>query len=218
MEKRIISLTLSVLLAHLLPLILFGLTLAGRSNAQPLVTENRHEIPDPGKQEFAPWTTLLQVQSGNPFSSKEGRFSIKLPPGFPALELKEETAATAVGNIEVHNYNSGTSQGFCIVSYSDYPPVSFQGRTAQKILEDARDGALGSVKGTLEKQANITVQGHPALVFYGAGDSSGKTFYVMFEYVLVQPRVYQVGYLTDDRAGLEKPEVQAYFKSFRLEE
>src|SRR5215213_7556999 len=97
----------------------------------------------------------LSTQTGTKFISKEGGFSIALPPNFSPFQHKAETQATGVGNIELHTFSSATPTGFCVLGYSDFPPVSFQGRSAQKILEDGRDGALKNANGILEKQKSI---------------------------------------------------------------
>ncbi|HEX8844012.1 MAG TPA: hypothetical protein VF791_05185 [Pyrinomonadaceae bacterium] len=158
------------------------------------------------------------TQARIPYSSKEGRFSITLPAGFQTFRHKAQTQPTAVGDIEVNMYNSDSPSGACIVSYSDYPPATFQGRSPQQILEDGRDGALKTVNGILEKQKTMTVQGHQGLSFYGTAKAGNSQIYFRFDYVFVQPRVYQIGYLTYQRAVLDSPAAQDYFKSFRIED
>lgn len=157
-------------------------------------------------------------QQGILFSSPEGRFSIRLPTGFPAFKESTSNQTTGVGDIELHTFLSVIPQGACIVGYSDFPPQTFQGRTSEKILEDGRDGALKNVNGTLEQQEHTTVQGHPALIIYSRATADGRPVFIRFHFVLVQPRAYQFGFLTYDRGSLDGLEVESYFKSFRLEQ
>jgi len=163
--------------------------------------------------EFAP-----VVQQGILFSSKEGRFSIQLPAGFPALKESVSNQTTDVGVIELHMFSSGNLRGACIISYSDFPPQSFHGRNAEKILEDGRDGALKSINGTLDQQEHTTIQGYPAIIVYSTATAEGRPVFIRYHFVLVQQRAYQFGFLTYDKGSLDSLEVEAYFKSFRLEQ
>jgi len=137
-------LAISVALAH-------GTAATGERNSTPRITGPK----------FA-----NLAQEGVLFSSKEGRFSIRLPAGFPALKESVSNQTTDVGVVELHMFSSGNLRGACIISYSDFPPQSFHGRNAEKILEDGRDGALKSINGTLDQQEHTTIQGYPAIIVY----------------------------------------------------
>jgi hypothetical protein len=200
-----------------LPLILFGVILSSPGSVKQTLVETRDGATVAVTKEPRAWANILLTQSGTPFSSKEGRFSITLPPGFPAFGHTQTTQTTSAGKIELHSYQAETSIGGCAVMYSDFPPASFQGRSAQKMLEDGSAGALKNVNGTLEKQEFTTVQGYPALKMYGSGKSGETTFYVRFHFVLARPRAYQIGYLAYDRADLDKPAIKAYLESFHVE-
>jgi hypothetical protein len=161
-------------------------------------------------------TGTTSDSSGVVYNSPDDRFSITLPPGFSQFTAQHRTQPTAVGNVELNILQSENSRGGCLLGYSDFPEASFQGRTPQKMLEDGRDGALRNISGTLEKQENLTVQGKTGIGVYGSGSSGGKTFYVRFNFILDKPRAYQIGYLSSDRAELDKPDIQAYFDSFHI--
>ena len=201
-----------------LPFISFGLVLSGHSRAQQTVIEERYAMAAVNPNKPWPPPEALLTQAGTPFSSKEGRFSIILPSGFPAFKYQKQTTPTAVGDIVLNSYNSETPRGACAVMYSDFPAATFEGRSAQKILEDGRDAALKAVNGTLEKEKSTTVQGFPALTIYWSTSNQGKSFYSRFDFVLVQPRAYQIGYISYDKNDLDKPDIQTYFKSFRLDD
>jgi hypothetical protein len=152
------------------------------------------------------------------FSSPEGRFSIRLPLDFPTFKESKETQTTSVGPVETHFFSSQTARGASVLAYTDFPPTTFVSRTPEKILEDGRDGALKSGSAVLEKEERTMRQGHPTLVFYATSTSGGRPIYIRFDLVLAQPRTYQIGFLTYERAILNGPDAQAYFKSFRIEE
>jgi hypothetical protein len=161
-------------------------------------------------------TPSTPTSSGMAYNSTDGRFSITLPPGYSAFTSQQKTQPTAAGPIELVILQTENSQGACVLGYSDFPDASFVGRTPKKMLEDGRDGALKNINATLEKQNDITVQGKTGLDIYGSTNQSGKDIYVRFQFVLDKPRAYQIGYLAYNRADLDKPEVQAYFDSFRI--
>jgi hypothetical protein len=161
-------------------------------------------------------TATMTTTSGPVYNSPDGKFSITLPPGFSQFTSQKTTQQTLAGPIELNILQSEIPSGGCVLGYSDFPEASFQGRTPQKMLEDGRDGALKNMGATLEKQDNLTVQGRTAINVYGSTTSGGKPFYVRFQFVLDKPRAYQIGYLAYNRSDLDKPDVQAYFDSFRL--
>ena len=161
-------------------------------------------------------TSSTPASSGLPYSAPDGRFSITLPPGFRAFTSQKNTQATAAGPIELTIMQSETTQGAAVLGFSDFPDASFVGRTPKKMLEDGRDGALRNINATLEKQNDITVQGKTGLDIYGSTNQGGKDIYVRFQFILDKPRAYQIGYLAYKRADLDKPDVQAYFDSFRI--
>ena len=150
------------------------------------------------------------------YDSPDGKFSITLPPGYSQFQSQSRTQPTPAGDVQLNILQSEIPKGACVLGYSDFPERAFVGRTPQKMLEDGRDGALRNINGTLEKQENITVQGKTGIAIYGSASSAGKSVYVRFNFILDKPRAYQIGYLAYDRAELDKPEVQAYFDSFRL--
>lgn len=161
-------------------------------------------------------TSSSPTASGTAYTDPAGRFSISLPPGFKAFTAQKQSQPTPAGPIDLNILQSETLQGACVLGYSDFPEASFVGRTPKKMLEDGRDGALRNIKATLEKQADITVQGKTGLDIYGSTKQGGKDIYVRFQFVLDKPRAYQIGYLAYNRADLDKPDVQAYFDSFRI--
>jgi hypothetical protein len=156
------------------------------------------------------------TSSGLTYNSPDGRFSVVLPPGFSAFTSQQKTQPTAAGPIELYILQSENSRGACVLGYSDFPEGSFVGRTPKKMLEDGRDGALRNINATLEKQEDLTVQGKTGLSIYGSTSQAGKNIFVRFHFIIDKPRVYQVGYLAYNRADLDKPDVEAYFDSFRM--
>jgi hypothetical protein len=163
-------------------------------------------------------TSATVERNSTPSRINGPEFAIRLPAGFPALKESVSNQTTDVGVIELHMFSSGNLRGACIISYSDFPPQSFHGRSAEKILEDGRDGALKSINGTLDQQEHTTIQGYPAIIVYSTATAEGRPVFIRYHFVLVQQRAYQFGFLTYDKGSLDGLEVEAYFKSFRLEQ
>ena len=185
------------------------------SDSSTTTTNNRGTTASPTASPGRTSSTPTRA-SGTGYDSPDGRFSIALPPGFGAFTSQKTTSPTAAGPIDLTIMQSENPQGACVVGYSDFPEASFEGRTPKKMLEDGRDGALKNIKATLEKQEDLTVQGKTGLAIYGSTNQGGKDIYVRFHFVLDKPRAYQMGYLAYNRADLDKPDVQAYFDSFRI--
>lgn len=189
-----------------------GIYFATRSSG----TTTSGGYPTPSPRYSPGGTPTTPTTSGLPYTSTDGRFSITLPPGFSAFTSQQKTQPTAAGPIELTILQSENSRGASVLGYSDFPDGSFVGRTPKKMLEDGRDGALRNINATLEKQEDLSVQGKTGLAIYGSTNQAGKNIYVRFHFIIDKPRVYQVGYLAYNRADLDKPEVQAYFDSFRM--
>lgn len=190
----------------------FTLVSSGRSSTQPTNRAHHTNLEAANTQQ-------LKAPSGKTLHSAAGRFRITLPAELPAFKLTETIQKTSVGDIKLHMYLSEIPGAACMISYSDFPPASFNGRTAQEMLEDGRDGAFKNVHATRDKQENLVVQGNPAISVYGSGSfASGQPFNLHFYFVLVRPRAYQIGCVTSDQAGLGNLKIQTYLNSFRLDD
>lgn len=163
-----------------------------------------------------PLGTLLGVPS-KPFISFEGRFIVTPPPGF--LDFERSTQTLSDGKTELHLYRSHSPDGSSalVIGYADLSEVAAS-RPPTVILEAARDRALETVNGTLEKQENLTIQGQPALSFYGSApdQDSGRQVYFRYDAILKLRRFYSFCYTRVDNAKLNSPETIASFKSFVL--
>ena len=171
---------------------------------------------DPGSTPTASPGATASTAAGQTYNDPNGRFSVTLPSDYPAFTSQKQTQPTLAGPVELNMLLSEKPTGAFIVGYSDFPESAFEGRTPKKMLEDGRDGSLKNISATLEKQQDLTVQGRTGLAVYGSASSGGKPYYVRFNFILDKPRAYQVGYLAYNRADLDKPEVQAFFDSFKM--
>lgn len=149
-------------------------------------------------------------------NSQEGKFSLILPSGFtnPAAEMVP--VATDVGPLTMTTYLSESPRGLVMFSFLDYPASVFETRSVAQMLDGGREGALQSMNATLEKQEDFTFEGNQGRSIYFNLDDQGEKAYGRIDYLVVKPRLYQLGYLSHDQAEMAKPDVAGYFKSFQL--
>lgn len=195
-----------------------GIILATRGSKESPQNINLTGVTTPGATpRTSPGTkSTPSTTSGVVYNSNDEKFQITLPPGFSTFKSQKQSQATPAGNIDLTILQTETASGACLVGFSDFPAASWVGRTPLKMMEDGRDGALRNINATLEKQRELKVQGRDALDVYGSTSQGGRSIYVRFQFVLDKPRAYQIGYLAYNRADLDKPDVQAYFDSFRI--
>jgi hypothetical protein len=156
------------------------------------------------------------TSSGQSYDDPGGRFTVTLPSGYPSFKLQKQTQPSIAGPVDFNLLMSERPDDAFMLGYLDFPQAVFEGRTDQELLEGGLNGSLKNINATLEKKEDITVQGRNGVSVYGSATNAGRPYYIRFNYILDKPRAYQVGYLAFDRANLDKPEVQAFFDSFKM--
>ena len=148
------------------------------------------------------WTTT---------ASKDGGFVVAMP-GQPTETVS--AVKLPVGSLQVHVWTvaRGRDTAF-IVCYSDYPEDFIKAKSADAVLDGARDGAVSETKGQLLNEVHIDLKGYSGrditiAVAAGKGASRDRMF-------LVGRRLYQllVGTVPSE---VRSAEVERFFKSFRL--
>ena len=157
---------------------------------------------------------VLRHQQPIPFSSKEAKFSVSLPPGFPAFKVNETRQPS--GDITI-TYQSQTDRGMCALE-SNLSQQLFAIDRADEAHEAGRNAILERVKGTLEKEERITIQRFPGLRVYISATRDGRQVYLRAELVLTSHRSYIIGYLAYSKADRDSAEIEAYFSSFRIDQ
>lgn len=160
----------------------------------------------------------LTLSAQDTFTSQEGGFSVAFPDGYPSPKVDSSDVSTRIGALKMYTFLAERNDAACMVAYSDYPEDAFDGASVSALLDSARNGALNNVNGKLIKQKSITINGHPGRSVYFRGKSGGTTIYGRFDYYLVEPRLYQIGYMALRQKSIDTREVKNYFSSFRLAE
>ncbi len=159
----------------------------------------------------------VRAQAPGDVTSSDGRFHAVFPMS-TAPSMSTAPVNTAIGEITMYTYMATDDRSAAMIAYVDYPTEAFEGASVEAMLDSARAGAMRNLHGKVTKQSKITIDGHPGRSVYFTGKSSGMTLYGRFDYYLVAPRLYQVGYLSSKAKDVSTPNIKAFFNSFELVE
>jgi hypothetical protein len=144
------------------------------------------------------------------FAPKDGSFTV-LFPGTPTEHKK--TIMPPGGAVEVLLFEVAVSDGGkFVVGYSEFPAASIKPGTEDKRLDNARDGAVASIKGTLVRQKNLLLGKYPGRELLIKMD--GKTMVVMRLYA-VKNRLYQLGAIGSEGVVTSR-DAEKFLTSFQL--
>lgn len=140
--------------------------------------------------------------------SEKGNYSLSFP-GDPAPQDLKDDAGKYLATMYVLEMDNGNTA--FMSSFSDLP-LERTTSGPDKILDDARDGALKNSQGTLESEKKITIDGFPGRELQ-ISTTNGMTSFVRV--YLVNNRLYQaMGVMQTAKA--DKAKVRAFLESFRL--
>jgi len=153
--------------------------------------------------------------AGAPFTSEGGKFRVNLPAGFAPFQEKKNEATRMTGYT-----SSGPNNTVCNVSYSQFSEALSGQLNSPENLEKApgamRDNSVTGMGGIPDREEKITVQGNPGLSVYGTIPNVDATAYFRMDNVIANSRGYRFGCLSTNKDELDKPEIQAFFRSFQL--
>lgn len=162
-----------------------------------------------------PASSESAAAAGTPFTSAVGKFSITVPAGFTPPQERRNEATKMTGYT-----TSGPNNIACNISYSEFSDaLSSQLNTPENIgkaLEAMRDNSVTGMGGVPEGEEKISVQGQPGLSVYGAIEKADSTAYFRMYNIIANSRGYRFGCLSTNKGELDKPEVRAFFDSFRF--
>ncbi len=146
-----------------------------------------------------------------PFTSKEGRFTISFP-GKP--DVSTSTIKAPVGDMELHVFRAarGAKESYT-VTYNDYPPEALKGADAERILDAARDGGVGTTHGKVSKETKIAKSDKALPSRDLEIDIQGTTAYARL--LLAGNRLYVIMAYPDGSSG-SATRAKQFFDSFKL--
>lgn len=166
--------------------------------------------------------TLLMVASIGVLHAQElvkspkGKFTAQFPDGFPSASVSSTNVPTAVGTLKMITLMSTNEEAACMIAYADYPAKAFRGADLEVMLDSTRSGAMRRINGEILREESITLNGYPGRSVYFSGSSGETVLYGRFDYYIVKPRLYQVGYMTSIEEDVSHPNIEAFFDSFAL--
>jgi hypothetical protein len=148
------------------------------------------------------------------YNSPEGRYSV-LFPGKPELSADQSPAHTGEKLTEYFAICTDPDAGGDVVynvTYFDLAPQM------DYSFDQARDGYLKAVNGTLQSEKTIQFGGYPGRELKATTNSPGKDFSLVTRIILVEKRVYMVQFIftkaSDAARAAEKS--TTFFNSFNL--
>jgi len=152
----------------------------------------------------------VEAGAGALYRTATGGFQVRFPDG-KAPEVEEKTITGGGSAVHLFKVQYGTS-GY-IVTYDDLGKSG--SRTAQQILDGAREGVLETTGGTVEREGPFSVNGHPGLELAVTATTSGITMRQRVRVLLVSGRLYQLIVVAPSWSGATVME-QEFFDSFTL--
>jgi len=148
------------------------------------------------------------------YNSPEGRYSVFFP-GKPELSVDQSPAHTGEKLTEYFAICTDPDAGSDVVynvTYFDLAPQMAYS------FDQARDGYLKAVNGTLQSEKTIQFHGYSGRELNATTNSPGKVFNLVTRIILVEKRVYMVQFifakLFDAARAAEKS--ATFFNSFAL--
>lgn len=148
------------------------------------------------------------------FTSEAGKFSVQMP-GVPE-EKTQPVNVAKLGNVNMFTYTLEQSDGAYMAAYNDYPMGLFAQVSPDKVLDGARDGAVGNVEGgKLVSEQKITIDGYPGRDIVAEGTKGSITFVIKARIYLVNYRLYQcMAILQKDKSS--SIDAAKFLDSFKL--
>jgi hypothetical protein len=161
-------------------------------------------------------TSLARAQEWKETKSKEGKFKALFP---SAANSGSQDIPTAVGNIKMYTFSAETNGGKIayLVMYNDYPVGKLEPADQEKLLRDARDGAIAKAQGKMKNDAEIKLGEYPGRGFQFTGKFQDIEVDADWRLYLVGPRLYQLAVIG---VGTPVPaeSIKKFFNSFALVE
>jgi hypothetical protein len=144
------------------------------------------------------------------FNSKEGAFAVIMP-GAPAE--KSQIFSTRIGPVEAHFFTVEHGNAVYMIVYGDYPEVPSAAEDRDRLLDAARDGAVGNIRGTLLEERAVSLSGHPGRE--ARIHSSDGGLELLMRIYLVDSRQYQV-VTVFPKDSVPSKDRDRFFESFKL--
>lgn len=176
----------------------------------PAITLGQEHTRPAARTEPSPPVVRTEVPPGSwiHYQSTEGRYSVLLPKS-PTFTTQEATTADGV-KFPQYMANSTYESGVCLTGYFD----QVQGTVFS--FDNARDGMVKAVKGTLSREAPISLDGYEGREFLVSANLSGTDALFRVRIYKVQMRIYVLQFISEKASESEAlvKDSRKYFDSF----
>ena len=147
------------------------------------------------------------------FKSASGRFLVMTPVTF---EESTNNLKTEAGEIKLYLFAGQLDDIAYVIGYSDYSSESAPPDYAEKMLNGARNGAVGNTQGQLMSETQITLSGYPGreLVIETRGEDRPPAI-IKGRMFMVKNRLYQVTVVAPRGKAGDKI-IDDFLQSFKL--
>jgi hypothetical protein len=148
------------------------------------------------------------------YASIEGGFSVYMPAKPTGHKIILDTAY-GQNYLNLFVVNRKDDDLVYSVSFINCPDALLQAKTADKILDDARDGAVKNIQGNLLKETKVSIDNYPGrdlTIESTVGDAV-----VRARIYLSKQRLYQIMVTTSEKMS-KSYNIDKFFNSFKLED
>jgi hypothetical protein len=152
------------------------------------------------------------------FVSRSGGFAVAGPAAMEEVTIQTINRTFGIVDLHIFNFNAMHRKMQCYVTYSDYPEVVIAHfkLDAQKVLDGARDAAVGDLNHKLVIEQPITLGANPGReLVIEVKAQGGQVQTLKARLYLVKNRLYQVKALAP-KGEVSVAEMDEFLRSFRL--
>jgi hypothetical protein len=182
--------------------------------------EQRELKTDEPAQPAAPPESADKPEGWTAYTSKEGGFTVFLPPG-KVIQLEQQLDSPAGKiTVHVHGIELAGDKGAFVTMYSDFPDAvlaagadTILDGSKAGFLEGSKSGMGGFAKGAkITSESKITVEGHPGREWKIDVDGKGN---LTARVLLVKTRLF-ILIAGGDTGKVSDKDIQTFFESFQL--
>lgn len=157
--------------------------------------------------------SATQTAEGIFIGSKDKRFGIQLPPGFPMPGLQQRETDELVINMYMSKKDD---QRVALFGWNRYPQLDLNDVSADHTLEQAALDAVDQMQGRATEYKLMRLKGWKGAQVWVNATSDGQQTIARYDYWIIPPYLFQIGYMTPDGRELLSEEMKGYFSSFRF--
>ncbi len=179
----------------------------GLTSQQPIGADDGRDLPPSAPQAHPATITWQKVDRGS-----DG-FRVEMPTDVKQIQIPAYSASGETMQVNMIFANPSSDTTFSIV-WQDNPPVAgSSSQDANRILDDARDGAIARTQTTLVGETRTNTQGHPSRTFEARNSGGG----VMNSRLIVAgTRLYMLTAAFPSVSARRDKDVARFFSSFTI--